>query len=233
MLDKLKLEVYQANMEVQKQGLIKYTWGNVSGADHELGLFVIKPSGVPYEDLKAEDMVVCDFDGNVVEGKFNPSSDTHTHAVLYKKYPELGGIVHTHSPWATSWAQAGKNVPVYGTTHADTFYGNVPCARFLTQEEIDAGYEANTGHVIIETFEENHIGILDVPAVLLNGHGPFTWGKTPSDAVVNAVVLEEVCKMNFYTQQLNPNVDDLPKNILNKHYLRKHGKDAYYGQKGE
>ena len=233
MLEQLKQDVYEANMEVERQNLIKYTWGNVSGADHDLKLFVIKPSGVPYETLRVEDMVVCDFDGNVVEGNYNPSSDTLTHAVLYREYPELGGIVHTHSPWATIWAQAGKSVPVYGTTHADTFYGTVPCARFLTTEEIDAGYEANTGHVIVETFKDQKIGILDVPAVLLNGHGPFTWGKTPADAVVNAVVLEEVCKMNFYTQQLNPSVEDLPKNVLDKHYLRKHGKDAYYGQKGE
>lgn len=233
MLEQLKLEVYEANMEVERQNLIKYTWGNVSGADHEKKLFVIKPSGIPYEELKVEDMVVCDFDGNVVEGKYNPSSDTNTHAVLYSNFPELGGIVHTHSPWATSWAQAGKDVPVYGTTHADTFYGDVPCARFLSQEEIDLGYEWNTGIVIVETFKNRDIGILDIPAVLLQGHGPFTWGKTPADAVMNSVVLEEVCKMNFYTQSLNPDVDSLPKRVLDKHYLRKHGKDAYYGQKGE
>ncbi len=233
MLEQLKLEVYEANMEVERQNLIKYTWGNVSGADHEKGLFVIKPSGVPYETLKVEDMVVCDFDGNVVEGDYNPSSDTKTHAVLYRNYPELGGIVHTHSPWATSWAQAGLDVPVYGTTHADTFYGPVPCARFLTQEEIDSGYEWNTGSVIVETFTQRNIGILDVPAVLLQGHGPFTWGKTAAEAVMNSVVLEEVCKMNFYTQSLNPEVDKLPNRVLDKHYLRKHGKDAYYGQRGE
>lgn len=228
MLEELKQIVYEANMEVERQKLIKYTWGNVSGADHEKGLFVIKPSGVSYADLKPSDMVVCDFDGNVVEGDLNPSSDTKTHAALYRKYKEIGGIVHTHSNWATIWAQAGKDVPVYGTTHADTFYGPVPCARFLTQEEIDQDYEGNTGNVIIETFEGKNI--MDVPAVLLEGHGPFTWGKTPDEAVVNAVVLEEVCKMNFYTESLNPEVNALPSRVLDKHYLRKHGKDAYYGQ---
>ena len=216
MLNALKEKVYEANMEVQKQNLIKYTWGNVSGVDREQNLFVIKPSGVKYEDLKPEDMVVCDFDGNVIEGELNPSSDTKTHAALYKAYPEIGGIVHTHSPWATIWAQAGLDVPVYGTTHADTFYGSVPCARFLTQAEIDQDYEGNTGQVIIETFTERELNIMDVPAVLLSGHGP--------------VVLEEVCKMNYYTLNLNENIEDLPKRVLDKHYLRKHGKDAYYGQ---
>lgn len=228
MLEELKQSVYEANMEVQRQNLIKYTWGNVSGANHDKKLFVIKPSGVSYEDLKPSDMVVCDFDGNVVEGDLNPSSDTKTHAALYRVYKEIGGIVHTHSNWATIWAQAGKDVPVYGTTHADTFYGPVPCARFLTQEEIDEDYEGNTGKVIIETFEGKNI--MDVPAVLLHGHGPFAWAKTAQEAVVNAVVLEEVCKMNFYTESLNVDVEPLPSRVLDKHYLRKHGKDAYYGQ---
>lgn len=230
MLNALKEKVYEANMEVQKQNLIKYTWGNVSGVDRDQNLFVIKPSGVKYEDLRPEDMVVCDFDGNVIEGELNPSSDTKTHAALYKAYPEIGGIVHTHSPWATIWAQAGLDVPVYGTTHADTFYGSVPCARFLTQEEIEQDYEGNTGQVIIETFTERDLGVMDVPAVLLTGHGPFAWGKDANEAVVNAVVLEEVCKMNYYTLSLNENIKDLPKRVLDKHYLRKHGKDAYYGQ---
>lgn len=230
MLEALKQKVYEANMEVQRQNLIKYTWGNVSGADHEKQLFVIKPSGVSYETLKPADMVVCDFEGNVVEGDLNPSSDTKTHAALYREYPEIKGIVHTHSPWATSWAQAGLDVKVYGTTHADTFYGSVPCARFLTQEEIDTDYEGNTGNVIIETFKERGLNVMDVPAVLLNGHGPFTWGKDANEAVVNAVVLEEVCKMNYYTKRLNEDVEALPKRVLDKHYLRKHGKDAYYGQ---
>lgn len=217
-------------MEVQKQNLIKYTWGNVSGIDRSKGLFVIKPSGVAYEDLTPDMMVVCDLDGNVVEGNLNPSSDTQTHAVLYKHFDEIGGIVHTHSPWATVWAQAGLDVPVYGTTHADTFYGDIPCARFLTEEEILDAYEYETGKVIVEEFSKRNIKPMDIPAVLLKGHGPFTWGKDSNEAVVNAVVLEEVCKMNYYTEKLNENVEKLPQRVLDKHYLRKHGKDAYYGQ---
>lgn len=231
MLEALKEEVFYANLELPKQGLIKYTWGNVSGIDREKGLFVIKPSGVDYETLRPADMVVCDLEGNVVEGAMNPSSDTATHAVLYKKYSEMGGIVHTHSTWATIWAQAGLDVPAMGTTHADTFYGSVPCARFLTQEEIDNGYEKETGNVIIETFEKRRIDPMEVPGVLLHGHGPFTWGKTADSAVMNAVVLDEVCKMNLFARQLNHFSEELPQRILDKHYLRKHGKDAYYGQK--
>lgn len=231
MLEALKEEVYYANLELPKQGLIKYTWGNVSGIDRKEGLFVIKPSGVDYETLKPSDMVVCDLEGNVVEGTMNPSSDTPTHAVLYKEYTEIGGIVHTHSAWATIWAQAGLDVPAMGTTHADTFYGTVPCARFLTQEEIDSGYEKETGHVIIETFEKRGIDPMAVPGVLLHGHGPFTWGKNADSAVMNAVVLDEVCKMNLFARQLNHFSEELPQRILDKHYLRKHGKDAYYGQK--
>lgn len=229
-MKKLKKEVYEANMEVQKQNLIKYTWGNVSGIDRSKGLFVIKPSGVAYEDLTPDMMVVCDLDGNVVEGNLNPSSDTQTHAVLYKHFDEIGGIVHTHSPWATVWAQAGLDVPVYGTTHADTFYGDIPCARFLTEEEILDAYEYETGKVIVEEFSKRKIKPMDIPAILLKGHGPFTWGKDSNEAVVNAVVLEEVCKMNYYTEKLNENVEKLPQRVLDKHYLRKHGKDAYYGQ---
>lgn len=231
MLEALKEEVYYANLELPKQGLIKYTWGNVSGIDRKEGLFVIKPSGVDYETLQPSDMVVCDLEGNVVEGTMNPSSDTPTHAVLYKEYTEIGGIVHTHSAWATIWAQAGLDVPAMGTTHADTFYGTVPCARFLTQEEIDSGYEKETGHVIIETFEKRGIDPMAVPGVLLHGHGPFTWGKNADSAVMNAVVLDEVCKMNLFARQLNHFSEELPQRILDKHYLRKHGKDAYYGQK--
>ncbi|EOL48833.1 L-ribulose-5-phosphate 4-epimerase [Enterococcus phoeniculicola] len=230
MLEQLKEEVFQANLELPKQGLIKYTWGNVSGIDREQGLFVIKPSGVSYDNMKASDMVVCDLQGNVVEGKLNPSSDTPTHAVLYQRFSEIGGIVHTHSTWATAWAQSGLDVPAMGTTHADTFYGTVPCARFLTQEEIDRGYEAETGELIAETFKEREIDPLEVPGVLLHGHGPFTWGKTPSSAVMNAVVLDEVCKTNFVARQLNSYAEELPQRVLDKHYLRKHGKDAYYGQ---
>lgn len=231
MLEKLKEEVFQANLDLPKHGLVKFTWGNASAFDRESGLFVIKPSGVDYDTMTASDMVVVDLDGNVVEGTLNPSSDTATHAVLYKRYPEIGGIVHTHSTWATIWAQAGLDVPAMGTTHADTFYGAVPCARFLTQEEIDRGYEVETGNVIIETFEERGIDVLEVPGVLLRGHAPFTWGKDIQSAVVNSVVLEEVAKMNLYTRELNRFAEELPQRILDKHYLRKHGKNAYYGQK--
>lgn len=231
MLEQLKEEVFQANLELPKQGLIKYTWGNVSGIDREKGLFVIKPSGVDYETLKPSDMVVCDLEGKVVEGELNPSSDTPTHAVLYRHYQELGGIVHTHSTWATIWAQAGLDVPAMGTTHADTFYGTVPCARFLTQAEIDRGYEEETGNVIIETFKEREIEPLEIPGILLHGHGPFTWGKDANSAVMNAVVLDEVCKMNLFARQLNHFAEELPQRILDKHYLRKHGANAYYGQK--
>ena len=231
MLEKLKEAVFQANLALPKQGLIKYTWGNVSAVDRSQQLFVIKPSGVDYETMQASDMVVCDFEGNVVEGKMNPSSDTPTHAVLYRAFPEIGGIVHTHSTWATSWAQAGVDLPAMGTTHADTFYSSVPCARFLTQEEIDRGYEAETGNVIVETFQERGIQPLEIPGVLLQGHGPFTWGKDAQSAVMNAVVLEEVAKMNVVTRQINSYAPELPQRILDKHYLRKHGKDAYYGQK--
>lgn len=230
MLEELKEEVYLANLELVNQNLIKYTWGNVSGVCREKGLFVIKPSGVKYEDLKVEDMVVCNFDGEVIEGTLKPSSDTKTHAVLYKTFPSIGGIVHTHSPWATIWAQAGKDVTVLGTTHADTFYGNIPCARFLTKKEINNDYEKETGNLIVETFNERGISVDDIPAVLLSGHGPFTWAKNASDAVVNAVVLEEVCRMNYYTYSLNPDITRLPEEVLDKHYLRKHGKDSYYGQ---
>ena len=230
-LKHLKEEVFQANLELPKQGLIKYTWGNVSAVDREQGLFVIKPSGISYEEMKASDMVVCDMDGKVVEGNLNPSSDTLTHAVLYKEFPEIGGIVHTHSIWATIWAQAGLDVPAMGTTHADTFYGSIPCARFLNQKEIDEGYEEQTGHVIVETFKERNIKPMKIPGVLLHGHGPFTWGKSAKDAVMNAVVLDEVCKMNLFSRQLNSFSEELPQRILDKHYLRKHGENAYYGQK--
>lgn len=230
-LEQLKEEVFQANLELPKQGLIKYTWGNVSAVDREQGLFVIKPSGISYEEMKASDMVVCDMDGEIVEGNLNPSSDTLTHAVLYKEFPEIGGIVHTHSTWATIWAQAGLDVPAMGTTHADTFYGSIPCARFLNQKEIDEGYEEQTGHVIVETFKERNIKPMEIPGVLLHGHGPFTWGESAKDAVMNAVVLDEVCKMNLFSRQLNSFSEELPQRILDKHYLRKHGENAYYGQK--
>ncbi|WP_080876086.1 L-ribulose-5-phosphate 4-epimerase [Oceanobacillus timonensis] len=231
MLEQLKEEVFQANLDLPKHGLVKYTWGNASAYDPDSRLFVIKPSGVDYTTMKASDMVVVDLDGNVVEGELNPSSDAPTHAVLYKHYPEMGGIVHTHSTWATIWAQAGLDVPAMGTTHADTFYGAVPCARFLTQEEIDRGYETETGNVIIETFEKRGLDILAIPGVLLHGHAPFTWGKDVQSAVMNSVVLEEVAKMNLFARELNSFAEELPQRILDKHYLRKHGKNAYYGQK--
>ncbi|HJF20265.1 MAG TPA: L-ribulose-5-phosphate 4-epimerase, partial [Enterococcus columbae] len=219
MLENLKEEVYQANLALPKHGLVKYTWGNVSAIDRKSGLFVIKPSGVDYEKMQAKDMVVCDLQGNVVEGELNPSSDMPTHAVLYQAFDQLGGIVHTHSTWATIWAQAGLDLPAMGTTHADTFYGSVPCARFLTQKEIDEGYEAQTGEVIVETFKERQLDPLAIPGVLLHGHGPFTWGKTAEQAVMNAVVLDEVAKMNLFTRQLNSYAQELPQRILDKHYL--------------
>ncbi|MPW25372.1 L-ribulose-5-phosphate 4-epimerase AraD [Alkalibaculum sp. M08DMB] len=230
MLDELKEEVYLANLELPKHGLIKYTWGNVSGLDSNKELFVIKPSGVNYDSLKPSDMIVVDLNGKIIEGSLNPSSDTPTHAVLYRKLSEVRGIVHTHSPWATVWAQAGQDVHAMGTTHADTFYGTVPCTRLLTQAEINKSYEEETGNVIVDTFIDRNINPNEITGVLVHSHGPFTWGKSASSAVMNAVVLEEVCKMNLYTKMLNANSIDLPKNLLDKHFLRKHGSNAYYGQ---
>lgn len=230
MLEKLKQEVYEANMELPRRGLVTYTWGNVSGIDREKGLFVIKPSGVEYEELKPEDLVVMDLQGNKVEGDLNPSSDTKTHLILYNAFPDIGGIVHTHSPLAVAWAQAGRDIPAYGTTHADYFYGPIPCARNLTQEEIDDDYETNTGKVIVETFRERGVNPVYVPAVICRNHGPFTWGKNAAQAVYHSVVLEEVAKMNLFTELINPKVDAAPLNIQNKHFMRKHGPDAYYGQ---
>lgn len=231
MLEQLKKEVYEANMELPKRGLVTYTWGNVSGIDRDSGLFVIKPSGVDYEKLSPEDMVVLDLEGNVVEGKYRPSSDTATHLELYKKYPEIGGVVHTHSTWATSWAQAAREIPCYGTTHADYFYGTIPCARNLTKEEIDAGYEKNTGTVIIETFENLGINPMYTPGVLCANHGPFTWGKDAHEAVHNSVVLEEVAKMAARAEMINPKLQTAPQELQDKHFFRKHGANAYYGQK--
>ena len=228
MLEELKQLVYEANMELPARGLITYTWGNVSGIDREKSLFVIKPSGVEYENLHPEDMVVMDLNGNKVEGKLKPSSDKPTHLELYKAFPEIGGVVHTHSPWAASWAQAGRSIPCYGTTHADYFYGEIPCARNLTPEEIETGYETNTGKVIIETFTEKNPSY--VPGVLCANHGPFTWGKDAKEAVHNAVVLEEVAKMACRTEMLRPGVQEAPQVIRDKHFMRKHGPNAYYGQ---
>ena len=231
MLKKLKQAVYEANMELPKRNLVTYTWGNVSGIDREKGLIVIKPSGVDYEELTPEKLVVLDLDGNVVEGDLNPSSDTKTHIELYKAFPSLGGVVHTHSPNAVAWAQAGKDIPCFGTTHADYFYGPIPCARHLTPAEIDEDYEKNTGLTIVETFRERNIDPKAVSAVLCSSHGPFTWGKDPAQAVYHAVVLEEVAKMATATITINPNAAPAPEHYTEKHYMRKHGPNAYYGQK--
>ena len=230
MLEELKKQVYEANMELPRRGLITYTWGNVSGIDRKTGYFVIKPSGVDYDALSPDDMVVMDLDGNKIEGKYKPSSDTATHLELYKKYPDIGGVVHTHSPEAVAWAQAGRDIPLYGTTHADYFYGAVPCTRKLTQEEVDSDYERNTGKVIVETFCDHNIDPMHVPGVLCANHGPFTWGKDAAQAVYHAVVLEEVAKMALLTNQVNPNTAPAPQYVLDKHYHRKHGSTAYYGQ---
>ncbi len=231
MLEKLKEEVFKANIELPKRGVVIYTWGNVSGIDRETNLIVIKPSGVDYENMKVSDMVVVDLDGNVVEGHLKPSSDTPTHIELYKKYKEIGAIVHTHSSHAVMWAQAGKDIPAYGTTHADYFYGNIPCTRKMSENEIKNNYEKETGSVIIETLEERNINPLYVPAVLVHSHGPFTWGKSPAEAVHNTVVLEQVAKMAIMTEVINPEVNRMQQELLDKHFLRKHGKNAYYGQK--
>lgn len=231
MLEALKKQVYEANMELPRRGLVTYTWGNVSGIDRESGYFVIKPSGVDYDELSPEDLVVMDLLGKQIEGRFKPSSDTATHRELYAKYPQIGGIVHTHSPEATAWAQAARSIPLYGTTHADYFYGEIPCARSLTPEEIESAYEDNTGKVIIETFEARGINPMYTPAVLCTNHGPFTWGKDAAQAVYHAVVLEEVAKMAAKTEVINPKVKPAPDCIRDKHFFRKHGEHAYYGQK--
>ncbi|MCF3944834.1 L-ribulose-5-phosphate 4-epimerase [Oceanobacillus alkalisoli] len=230
MLEQLKQEVLEANLGLPKHGLVTFTWGNVSGIDREQGLVVIKPSGIEYNKLTVNDLVVVDLDGNVVEGDLNPSSDTKTHLVLYKNFTDIGGVVHTHSSWATSWSQATRDLPALGTTHADTFYGTVPCTRNLTKDEIESDYELETGNVIVETFNKRNIDPNAVPASLVYGHGPFAWGGNAQKALENAVVLEEVCKMAFYTYQLNSEIANLDQHLLDKHYLRKHGANAYYGQ---
>ena len=231
MLEALKEQVCNANLELPKHGLVTFTWGNVSGVDREQGLMVIKPSGVSYENMTAEDMVVVRLsDGAVVEGKWKPSSDTDTHLALYNAFPALGGIVHTHSRWATSFAQAGKGVPAFGTTQGDYFYGEIPCTRKMTPEEIGGKYELETGNVIIETFNSRKIDPAQVPAVLVYSHGPFAWGKDAMDAVHNAVVLEEVSFMAFHAMALTPGLPPMQQELLDKHYLRKHGPGAYYGQ---
>ncbi|MFL1695517.1 L-ribulose-5-phosphate 4-epimerase [Weissella kandleri] len=232
MLEDMKKRVYDANMLLPAYDLVTFTWGNVSEIDREKGLFVIKPSGVEYDKLTPDDMVVVDLEGHVVEGDLNPSSDTPTHMHLYNAFPEIGGIVHTHSPWAVAYAQAGMDVPAMGTTHADTFYGDVPAASALTQEEVESAYELNTGVVIEREFKARQLDPMAVPAVLVRQHGPFTWGKDAHDAVHNAKVLEVVAEMDYHAMQLNPHGDlRIPQYLLDKHYYRKHGVNAYYGQK--
>ena len=228
MLEELKLKVFKANLLLPKHNLVTFTWGNVSGIDREKGLVVIKPSGVEYENMKAEDMVVVSLEtGKVVEGNLKPSSDTPTHLALYKAFENIGGIVHTHSRWATSFAQAGKGIKAYGTTHGDYFYGEIPCTRLMNEKEIKGEYEKETGNVIIETFK--NIEPMSIPSCLVQSHGPFSWGKDPMEAVHNAVVLEEVAFMAFHTEALG-NTNSMQKELLDKHYLRKHGANAYYGQ---
>ncbi|GGJ58104.1 L-ribulose-5-phosphate 4-epimerase [Anoxybacillus voinovskiensis] len=228
MLEQLKQKVLEANLQLPSYRLVTFTWGNVSGIDREQGLVVIKPSGVAYDQITKDDLVVVDLEGNIVEGKRKPSSDTPTHLVLYKSFPSIGGIVHTHSPWATIWAQAGKGIPALGTTHADYFYGEIPCTRKMTEAEIKGAYEMETGNVIVETFR--FLDPTQVPGVLVHSHGPFAWGDDPYSAVHNAVVLEEVAKMAARTCHLNPNVQPIDQSLLDRHYLRKHGAHAYYGQ---
>lgn len=228
MLEELKQQVCEANLLLPKYDLVTFTWGNVSAIDRPSGLVVIKPSGVPYDGMSAEDMVVVDLDGKVVEGKWKPSSDTATHLVLYRAFPRCGGIVHTHSRWATSFAQAGVGIAPLGTTQGDYFYGEIPCTRLMTPEEIAGEYEKETGNVIAETFQK--LDPAAIPAVLVHSHGPFTWGKDAAEAVHNAVVLEEIAFMNFHALQLNPAQTRMQQELLDKHYLRKHGAKAYYGQ---
>ena len=228
MLEQLKKEVLEANLLLPKYGLVTFTWGNVSGIDRQSGLVVIKPSGVEYDTMSVDDMVVVDLQGNIAEGKRKPSSDTATHIELYKAFPACGGIVHTHSRWAASFAQAGRGIPPLGTTHGDYFYGEIPCTRLMTNEEIAGEYEKETGKVIIEAFDGKDPEA--VPGVLVHSHGPFAWGKDASEAVHNAVVMEEVAFMAFHAMMLSPNLQDMQQELLDKHYLRKHGKNAYYGQ---
>lgn len=229
MLEKLKEEVFKANIDLVRHGLVIHTWGNVSGRDTDSGLIVIKPSGVSYESMKPAEMVVLDSEGKVVEGSYKPSTDAPTHLVLYKAFENIGGIVHTHSAYATSWAQAGRAIPALGTTHADHFYGEVPCTRQMTDREIEGDYEANTGHLITEALDR--LNALTVPAVLVNGHGPFCWGKDAANAVYNAVALEEIARMAFMTVLLGME-EPVKQSLLDRHFRRKHGKNAYYGQDG-
>ncbi|WP_323634657.1 L-ribulose-5-phosphate 4-epimerase [Pectobacterium polaris] len=231
MLDTLKKQVLEANLALPQHNLVTFTWGNVSAVDRQRGLMVIKPSGVEYSAMTLEDMVVVELEsGKVVEGTKKPSSDTDTHRVLYLEFADIGGIVHTHSRHATIWAQAGKDIPAWGTTHADYFYGPIPCTRLMSDAEINGRYEWETGRVIVETFRQRGISPVDVPAVLVNSHGPFAWGKDADNAVHNAVVLEELAYMGIFSRQLTPQLGEMQQTLLDKHYLRKHGKNAYYGQ---
>ncbi len=230
MLEELKQEVYEANMQLPELDLVTFTWGNVSGIDREKGLYVIKPSGVPYDELKPSDMVVVNLKGEVVEGDYNSSSDTPTHTYLYNHFPKIGGIVHTHSPWAVSFAAAKLDIPAMNTTHADTFFTDIPAADALTKEEIEEDYEGNTGKTIVKTFEERGLDYEATPGTLVSQHGPFTWGPTPAKAVYNAKVLEVVAEEDFHTMQMTMDNTQLPQYLLDKHYYRKHGANAYYGQ---
>lgn len=230
MLEVLREAVCRANRELLERGLVLYTWGNVSGIDRSQGLVVIKPSGVRYDALAPEDMVVVDLDGHVVEGRLNPSSDTRTHLELYRAFPQIGGIVHTHSTYAAAWAQAGQDIPCYGTTHADYFYGPVPCTRSLTAEEVAGDYEAETGKVIVGTFRDRRLDPAAVPGALCRSHGPFAWGRDPAQAVYHAAVLEELARMALLTRQIDPAAAPAPAYVQDKHYQRKHGPHAYYGQ---
>ncbi|MDO4500580.1 MAG: L-ribulose-5-phosphate 4-epimerase [Erysipelotrichaceae bacterium] len=230
MLEELKAKVFKANLELPEYGLVVFTWGNVSGIDREKGLVVIKPSGVEYDKMTADDMVVVDMEGNVVEGKLKPSSDLATHLEFYKNFPNIGGVVHTHSVNAVAWAQAGKDIPALGTTHGDYFYGSIPCTRLMTDEEIKGAYELNTGKVVVEEFNKRGINPDYMPAVLVHSHGPFTWGKDPFDAVHNSVVLDTLAEMALKSVTINPSVPPMQDTLLDKHFLRKHGPGAYYGQ---
>lgn len=229
MLERLKEEVLKANLELPAKGLVIYTWGNVSGIDRDSGIIAIKPSGLEYDVMTAEDIVLIDLTGKVAEGRLKPSSDAPTHVALYNAFPEIGGVCHTHSRWATSWAQAGMEIPAYGTTHADYFYGKIPCTQDMTEEEINAAYEENTGNVIIETFKGLNPNYIQ--GVLVKNHAPFTWGKSAEEAVHNSVVLEEIAMMAIQAKVLNPQIKPMPQVLLDKHFLRKHGANAYYGQK--
>lgn len=231
MLSELKEKVFQANIDIYKKGLVIYTWGNVSGIDRGKGIIAIKPSGVDYDTLKPEDIVLVRLDGQVIEGEYRPSTDTKTHLVLYNHFKTAEGIVHTHAVYSTVYAQAHKPIPCLGTTHADHFYGEIPVTEMMTDDEIDGDYETETGRLIVRTFKERHLDPTDIPAVLVASHGPFVWGSSVDKAVYNAVTLEEIAKMTLYTSLLNPTIKGIKQTLLDKHYLRKHGKHSYYGQK--